>query len=268
MREIRDNIYVFSVEYNSSGTIIASRSCKGDCVGKDIFKLLGISKYDKRALFEYWSTEIILDRPFKIKTKDGRRLSFHLLLPDVSTLCIAVERNEELLWDDDTLDDPQSVLSELRGSVTLGMEDSDTAMMINAARYFSSLVGVELNCELMMTSDEIAEEDMVFIPRLCCAFILVLMIFAREFSANRRMSLRISPGISLTKLEASFYIYDSAPSLFSEILCDVAAAYGVSFTTEIFDKMYYCEFAPYMIDTGYTGVKNPPKPPPSSWWNN
>ncbi len=287
LREIKGNIYVFWAEGERVGKIISSRSRRGHCVGEDVFELFGISECEKADILCRLD-ELLVPEPIYYYG-EGVKAKFSLLLSNSMLLCLAVEQAEPsaglrseyeskasgiVFQREECCERGQSALCEPplgavgyapimyencgfewryadRDDILESVENRIAEILRNAAE----MVGLEFEYGIFSADAQDNAARSVFLPELCFAIMLVLMMTAREFSFNRKLSADIISCGGEVKIRARLDDFDEHQREYNEALDIIVSAFGASIQAELCDGMNIYEFIPYSIDEGQSEVK-------------
>ncbi len=287
MREISGNAYVFGAEGECTGKIISSRTCRGHCTGEDIFALLGISEYEKADIL-FRLDEQFVSEPIYYHG-ESVDVAFSRLLSNSTLLCLAVEQTEcldsfpfekeasmigfqnkacgkegPIAWcesDCDPLTDAPIMYGGFGfecDAVAQNVPEFDENKIVDVLRHTAELVGLEYEYGIFPMNVHDNDMRSVFLPDLCFAVMLILMMTAREFSFDRKLYAEIIPCCDAVKIKVRLDNLNEFSEEYNDNLGFIASAFGASIHAEMHDGMNIYEFIPYSIDEGQAEVKTDP----------
>ncbi len=287
MREISGNAYVFWAEGECTGKIISSRTCRGHCTGEDVFELLGISEYDKADML-FRLDEQLVSEPIYYHNENVE-VEFSRLFSNSTLLCLAVEQTEclesfpfkkaasmsdfqnkacgkgdSIAWCESVCD-PLIDAPIMYGSfgsecdaVARNVPEFDENKVVEALTHAAELVGLELEYGIFPMNVHDNDMRSVFLPELCFAVMLILMMTAREFSFDRKLSAEIIHCCDAVKIKVRLDNLNELSEEYNDNLGIIASAFGASIHAETHDGVNIYEFIPYSIDEGQAEVKTDP----------
>ena len=292
MREIKDNLYIFSVAPADYGAIIASRNDSGEiCEGADIFSHLHISTEEKHfflgSLACYGNEDValigerggearvvIISRFFSYASSLCLAVEFDLPAEDVSmVLCrdaigdvFLSDRVKSLGNTEDIKTRDLSMtyqyifavsrrVSALR-EIKLSRRHLSPREICDAAMNCSELVGVGFEYQIRNVFDgPLFDAGSIFSGRLLVAVMLTLCMAARDHSTDRVLFITVEERSSYVSISAILEIKSGIiPDTISR-LEQYVKSYGAIFDAYEREGMLICDFIPHYADAGVVGMK-------------
>lgn len=293
MREIKDNLYVFSVSPANYGEIIAFRNNGDDaCKGIDVFSFMNASTNEKNFFFKSFAERgdrdiaiigkrdgekrvVIISRFFAYSTSLCLAVELTLSADDVAATLIRCAFDEILLSDEVKalgeadggknknvtrvyryIFEIERILSLLR-TVRLNRKLLPPREICVAAMACADLVGVDMEYQIRNTFDDVSCVSVgnIFSGRMLVAVVLSLCIVAREYSVDRVLYFTVENKFNYILLSSAFALNGGTVPDTIEKLDQYVKSYGSIFGFYEHEGMLVCDLIPQYSDIGMLGLK-------------
>lgn len=293
MREIKDDLYVFSVSPANFGEIIACRNNIGNaCNGINVFSYMNVPKSEREFFFDSLNVRgdrdvailreregekrvVIISRFFAYSTSLCLAVELALSAHDVAATFIQCAFEEVILSDgvnalgETDKDDKQSalrayryvfeierILSHLR-SIRLDRRCLAPRDICGVAMACADLVGVDVEYQITSPIDNATYESFgnIFSGRMLVAVLLSLCIAAREYATDRVLYFTVENRINHILVSSAFALKDGTVPDTVGKLDQYVKSYGSVFDVYEHEGMLVCDLIPQYSDVGMLGLK-------------
>ncbi len=267
LREIRDNLYVFSADSSYFGRIIASRSSNGYHDGENVFDLLKIPNDDRARI-----AQMLYDGNVRTNLVQGtkdigsrREVLFMSLFGREARICIAME----MLDRPDAASVCPDVLSytDMMAKLAFGLRaegDRETGINVgnideikDVTELASTLVGVD--CSFGVSSRELipTSQGAMLARGEYAAAVIFMLLEARRFSLDRRLFISVSSGVRYPQIALWYDGERAEHSLHESCLSEPLAELDIPISFICDKSRYICRVTPFVSDPSLVGLKHP-----------